>query len=256
MGEELLRRWQRAGADIQVADLPRPIRFEMAASTTPKGETAEIVCNRTAIIHLELHVRHGTTLVLRNLRWVITKQNVGEPLLGRPTLGTLGFNCADILASAADRLNGETDLVDPHPELIPNVEGKVARLTQESVFHSDRGVEDLEVDEECLDMGEGDPDEKAAATEKLIKEALENGISSKGAAELQNLVREYDDVLRLRVGPGLPADVAPMKIELAENVRPVQARPRRYASDKREFIEKYVGKLLEYLSKPLTMLNV
>ena len=245
MGEILLNKLQCAGAKVHVTDLPRPMRYRMAAGTTPKGENAEIVCERTVVADLKLHVRHGSTLVLRNLRWLVTKQDVGEPLLGRPTLEALGLNCADILASAADRLNGETDLRDLYPDLIPAPEGKVARLVQEGVFHSNKGIDDME-DEEWLDIGEDNPEEKAAATEKLIQEAVSNGISKTGQAELRRIVAEYDDVLRLRLGAGPPADVQPMKLELSDNVRPVQARPRRYPPDKRDFMERYTGKLLEY----------
>ena len=55
-------------------------------------------------------MRHISTLVLRNLRLLVTKQDVAEPLLGRLTLEAPGLNCSDSLASAADRLKSETDL--------------------------------------------------------------------------------------------------------------------------------------------------
>lgn len=101
----------------------------------------------TVIMTLEIHVRHGSTLVMRNVRWVVTSRNVCDPLLGRPTLLALGLNLMDILASAADRLNGETDLSALHYEITEPSEGKVATLTDEAVFHRDKGVDDFADDE-------------------------------------------------------------------------------------------------------------
>lgn len=54
-----------------------------------------------------MHVRHGLTLMLRNLPWMITNQPMGEPLLDRPTMELRGLNLAEILAAAVDRLQGD-----------------------------------------------------------------------------------------------------------------------------------------------------
>ena len=60
------------------------------------------------------------------------------------------------------------------------------------------------------------------------------------------MVTEYDDVLRLRLGPGPPAKVEPLSIDLIEGARPVRAKQRRYPPPKREFRNRVTSKLLEY----------
>lgn len=89
------------------------------------------------------------------------------------------MNYSHILASAADRLNGETDLKDICSDLIPGPEGKVARLVHQGVFYRNKGIDEME-DEDWSDIGEDKLEEKAAAIEKLIQEAVLNGISKTG----------------------------------------------------------------------------
>ena len=62
---------------------------------------------------------------------------------------------------------------NPTSTTIPAPEGKVARLVHEGVFHSNKGIDEME-SEEWLDIGEDNPEEKAGAIEKLIQEALSN----------------------------------------------------------------------------------
>lgn len=58
-----------------------------------------------------------------------------------------------------------------------------------------------------LDFGENVPDEKERALAKSVDVAVENGISTEGR---QTLLGEFDDVLRILLGHGPPADVTPM----------------------------------------------
>lgn len=64
-------------------------------------------------------------------------------MLSRATLGALGLNTADILASAAGRLNGEVDMEGIHRELIEETEGKIAHMTYENIFHRSNGIADF-----------------------------------------------------------------------------------------------------------------
>ncbi len=59
---------------------------------------------------VELKIRHGKSLLLRNAIWKITKQETSDILLGRPTLDALGLKTKEILAAACDRFNGTIDI--------------------------------------------------------------------------------------------------------------------------------------------------
>ena len=80
------------------------------AATTPDGAEAHITCNQILTVDLELHVRHGNSLVLRNTVWYVTEQHITEPLLGRPVLEALGLDTRKILSAAADKFSGEVDV--------------------------------------------------------------------------------------------------------------------------------------------------
>lgn len=141
MHDKVLQRMISSGSKVHILDLKQSLCQNMATSTSANGDSALIVCERTATFTLELHLRNGSTFVLRNTRWVVTKKVVGEPLLGRPTLEALGLNCVDILGSSAGRLNSETDLSALHANIVDAEEGTVSRLSQ-GVYHSDKFVED------------------------------------------------------------------------------------------------------------------
>lgn len=74
-----------SGAVCNTTPLLRPRSFEMAASLE-NGKPATLTCTKTTTMDVELHIRHGTALILRGVQWLITDQAVGEPLLGRPLL--------------------------------------------------------------------------------------------------------------------------------------------------------------------------
>ncbi len=91
----------------------------MATDNLGTGHNACVKWTHTATLDVELHARQGTTLILRNLKWLVTEQRVLESLLGRPMLDVLGLNSSDILAAASDKYGGEVDTTlfnDPRSE--------------------------------------------------------------------------------------------------------------------------------------------
>lgn len=96
---------KRFGVQSKVEDLARPREFQMAASS-PNGKPCIITCKKVATVDVELHIRHGSALILRGVRWLVTDRTLGEPLLGRPVLEFLGLNTREILAAAAEKYSG------------------------------------------------------------------------------------------------------------------------------------------------------
>ena len=94
-------------------------------------------------------------------------------------------------------------------------------------------------------MGD-DPDSDVDETlNKLVMEAQGNGLSEADIAKLRKLLRKYRKIFRPRFGASERAQVAPMKIQLKEGLKPVRVKARRYSADEGAWLEKYVEKLVE-----------
>ena len=133
-----LAKLKDAAVDHFVEYLPGPRSFDMAACT-PDGKRAKLVCTRALIVDAELHIRHGTALLLRCVRRLVTDQAVGDPLLGRPILEALGLNARNMLAAAAEKHSGVVDMstfFGTDPEVAQ--EGRISRVL-EGVYHADGG---------------------------------------------------------------------------------------------------------------------
>lgn len=222
--------------------LNTPVKFNMAA-TSPDGDYLHIECHQLITLNVDLHVRHGTALKLRNVRWHVTHQTVSEPLLGRPVLEALGLNTTKLLCAAAERFNGPIDLSSV-ADIAPDG-SQVARV-KDSVFHHDGGDDDSDADDRYyLDLGEDTEQEWEAALQKSLRTATKNGISKKGSVLLEKMLREFRDVLCIRLSGDKPANVAPLVVNLKPNSTPVRAKPRRYPPAKRDFMDRYVRNLLQ-----------
>jgi hypothetical protein len=63
-----------------------------------------------------------------------------------------------------------------------------------------------------------------------------NGMSRRGAETLNQLVREFRDIWAIKLGPGAPADVPPMRVKLKPNARPRRAANRRWSAPATAFL--------------------
>lgn len=212
------------------------------AARAAKGISAQIKCVKKIIFDTEPHIRHGTSLMLRIVIWYVTKESVSESLLGSPVLEALGLNTADILAAAAERYNGSLDL----SHLCNDSEiGRIAWVYDGfcHVDHGDDWNESEKVDQ-WPDLGEDKDEDWEAALQVALNNASKNRISDEGIPELEHLIREYKDVIRLRLYRQEPVKVKPMKINLKIYTVLVRARQQKYSPEKRELIEKCVDDLL------------
>jgi len=243
IGDAMLTDFKKAGVDFTVEDLPVKSVFDMAASL-PNGKPASLICDKAVVIDTELHIRHGSALILRGVRWLVTNQSVGEPLLGRPLLEALGLNTREILSAAAEKHSGVVDVsalmeYDSKPPT-----GRVARIL-EGVYHATGGVDDTDLDEEdsWLDLGPEDSEEKGRILAEKLKEAEENGLSAEGIISLEKMLCEFGDIIKLKLDGGPPADIEPLKIHLKPDAIPIRTKQRRYPPPKKEFMTRYVREL-------------
>lgn len=245
MDTTLLNRITEAGGDVKIEDLQPARRFTLAASA-PDGTDICLVCNQVATMTVDVHIRHGSALKLRHLRWLISPQRVPEPLLGRPILEFLGLNTAEILATAADRSSGVIDT-----RIVSDIDescgaGRMSRVL-EGLYHGE-GEESDATDElpdtNWCDLGNEDDQEWESHLQQRLIDATNGGISSVGRGRLEKMLRDHRDVVRIRLNSRPPAKVTPMSVTLKPNAIPVHAKPRRYPPQKRDFLRKYTTELL------------
>jgi hypothetical protein len=83
---------QAKGSFVSVRWLPTPIKVDLAV----KGPDISIQVNRQARLTVELQLAAGP-LRLRNFCWLIAEKEMGEVLLGRSLLKSLGIDAASHL---------------------------------------------------------------------------------------------------------------------------------------------------------------
>jgi hypothetical protein len=102
--------------------------------------------------------------------------------------------------------------------------------------------------------------------QSLIQKAEKAGMSAEGVSTLRNLVAEYEDVFRLKLGADPPADVKPLVIKLKENVDSTRMSERMYSPPQLAFLRKKIAELerlclvrkngsAEWASPPLILPN-
>lgn len=205
-----------------------------------------ITCRRKITADLNLRIRHGTSLLIRNITWRVSDEESDNVIIGRPLLEAIGFDNQQILEAACDNHDGIIDAAELNQESKPSE--RVASLLTEAIFHSAGGYENdgLEEDDVYIDLGE-DPDEDIVAEiQKRVDEAKSNGLSPDGVKKLRTLLFDNKAVFRIRLGKSEPALVSPMKIDLDPRKKPVKSKVRRYPPRQRKFLNKYIETLVEY----------
>ena len=82
---------RNSGAVIRIRPLEKEIVLNMAADA-PGGTPTQIKYHSELTADTDIHVRHGSSLRIRNLRWLVTKKRLAEPLLGCPLLEALSLD--------------------------------------------------------------------------------------------------------------------------------------------------------------------
>ena len=194
---------------------------------------------------VELRIRHGASLLLRNVEWAVSDQLAEHVLIGRPVLEGLGLDTKTILEAASDKHNGIVNI----PEILTKGKdlknGTLAKIMRDDgIFHSQNGDDGFADDDDIyIDLGEDTKEEFQNSLAARIKEAQENGLSEKSAKQRRDLVFEFHDIFRVRLGRSPPARVEPMIVKLKLGARPVIAKTRRYKADQREFLNRYIHTL-------------
>lgn len=200
-------------------------------------------------MNVELAIRHGSSLCLRNCPWYVAVQEVPEPLLGRPVLQALGLDTRATLEAASIEHDGVVDLAQIlSPEELK--EGTIARVVEGGIFHQTAPkLNAIEEDLPVCEIGVDDKEEIDDAFKELIRSAKENGF--KRHEELGHLLKKHRGVFRCRLGHDPPAKVEPINVSLQKDARPVRCKVRSYSNEQRNVMKEFIDNAVEmgYLRK-------
>lgn len=172
----------------------------------------------------------------------------GEIVLGNPLLKRMGLDVKQFLA---DNI-GHVSSIDFSGNPSEDPPDKVGKLGQKLCENSRLGKvgslqynnpfplkDDDDIKYKDVDVGEQDEDELQEAIQKMIDRATES-LPDHLHKNLKDLVGEFKDIFRIKLGNDPPVDVPPMKIEFEESERPVKVRQRTYSPEQTEFLKKKV----------------
>jgi hypothetical protein len=158
-------------------------------------------------------------VVIRNVPVEITDDDMEEILLGNDLLKTLGIN---VTSMVDDRSGKFYDMgFDPNdPELEPNLPAAP------------------------MEFGENNEEEVRKALHKLVDEALKKGLPEEFESKWRELLQDFADVWRIKMGNDPPAKVPPMKVHWnPETAQPIRYKARRFPLIHRQFMDRMCDKL-------------
>lgn len=192
----------------------------------------------------------------------------GEIILGNPFLVKSGLNVKDFLANNIDRLAS----IDYGIVQVEEDTAKVGKLGLKLLSNevSLDNINQLEpsrlcsmvsncnfplkdgddIDYKDVDIGVQDENELQEAINDMISRGMKH-LDKDLRPTLINLVSEFKDIFRIKLGKDPPVDVEPMNIEFDGNTRPVKVRMRTYSPEQLSFLKKKIEELIEagYISR-------
>jgi len=155
------------------------------------GQESIVLCTHIVKAHVLLKIRHANHLLLRNVEFLVSKQETEHTIIGRPLLESIGCDNKSLLAAAVDKYGGviEASEVVANDENNPEA-GSISVLLDDGVYHSAGGFEadGLEEDDIYIDLGEDDESEIIKELDKRVFEARDAGLSEEGQKTLKELL--------------------------------------------------------------------
>lgn len=181
---------------LVMTQFDKKIVYALAVEAQASTGTAKVICGKTVKADVELRIRHGASLLLRNVEWAVSDQQAEHVLIGRPVLEGLGLDTKKNLEAASDKHNGIVNV----PEILPKGKdlkgGTLAKITRDDgIFHGRNGDDGFADDDDIyIDLGEDSNEKLHNTLAARIKKTKENGLSEKGAKQLRHMVFEFQDI--------------------------------------------------------------
>ncbi|OWZ04566.1 hypothetical protein PHMEG_00023512, partial [Phytophthora megakarya] len=212
------------GSDANI--IGRPVMEELrelvpGASATAINPPLEVVgaggnrmlCYEKVKVDLQIVTAAGP-LQLSNVECLVLEAPEEELLVGRTTLQSIGVDLDGVFEQLAQQ---NLDVEEAEADDIPSAH-----------------VELLGADED---------DEVRVELHRLVDDAVEAGFEPTRTEALRQLVLDFADVFRLRLGRDEPADVQPLEVRLEAGSLPYRSGVRRYPEAQRQFLREYVREL-------------
>lgn len=207
-----------------------------------------LTCYCTVILDVLPKIRHGTSLVFRNITWRAIREQVKTPTISRGVLKSLGCDNWAMLLTARDRLGDNIDIIERVVEdgNVEEIDSTIAAFYGDAMFYQGGVIDNdgLGKKDVYVDIGYDLPEMVEKKLQNRISEARENGLSNEGAKTLATVTDKNKDVFKTRLRSRGPAKATPMKINLEESIRPVKVKVRRYPPDQRAFLDVYFDELV------------
>ena len=196
----MLQNLKKSNPRIKEEKLVKPQPYGTVIKDGPK-----VYCTHKVVSNIMLYVRHGTTLMLRGVEWMVSDCETEFVILGEPTLKALGLDNRALLEASCDKYGGTVDV----PELLGKLASEdnpqnrttgdiqslmsAAKAQWGSTFHQDGGAEEdaLEDSDVYVDLGDDPIEDLEAMLEQRVEEARAAGISEKGSKRLTTLLKKY-----------------------------------------------------------------
>lgn len=226
----------------------KPIEQKLNRTICLEGATTKQKIKAKSIVIADVTLQLSCApLRLRNTEWLVLEDDMSEILLGKPLLKALGIDVDDYLEANRSVLHNKTFNTDLLAQInsASNASGKAARLSCYSGLTAENADPDLiePLPSAGAAMGEDTEDEIQDAFRKMIQNAKDREMSQKGLQSLRELLQEFRDIFRIRLGKDDPAKIPPMEVKLKVGAKPVKSHQRRYAPAQRAFLSSTVKKL-------------
>ncbi|RAW21664.1 hypothetical protein PC110_g21891 [Phytophthora cactorum] len=212
------------GSDVNI--IGRPVMAELrelmpGLRTTMIDPPVEVVaaggntmlCHEKVQVDLQIVTAAGP-LRLTNIECLVLDAPEEELLLGRTTLQSIGVD----------------------------LDGVFEQLAQQSIEAAEAEADDIPSDHVNV-LGTREDNEVETVLHGLVDEAIAAGFEPTRAEDLRNLVMEYSDVFRVRLGHDAAAEVEPLEVRLVGGAQPYRSGVRRYPEAQRTFLREYVREL-------------
>ena len=196
---------------MNITSLPGVESCSTAAADGPKVQVkSEIRAN------IELGVRHGARLLIRDVYWKLSEEEMDYNVIVNVILKAMGIDNNVLIGTVMDRKNLVVNAQQPlsheeggdHKEAAASVASGViyillnTKYQETGTLHCEGGLEDEKVENSdvYIALGEDASGEVNRALAAAVEEAKRNRLSQNGASRLVGLLNEYKNVFSVRLG--------------------------------------------------------
>jgi len=256
MSEQHLAKLAEANVFVPILHLAEPIVMDLAIEGS--DDKLQATANKKARLSLTLELPEGP-MRMRNVEFIVFQERMPEVLMSRPLLVSMGFDLDRHLATVREQFHDQDfssiGFTPSDPSNANADQGRLARLMYRSeefdfpvnyldheAVSGHEAVQAESVPSEFT-IGEHVPAEVKPHLERMIQEAVDNGLPEQSKARLTNILEKHADVFRLKLGTDPPVNVAPMIVKLEPNSKPVSVKVRRYTPRQSVFLQSKVKEL-------------